>query len=204
MNKGLSPRIALVLIAALFIGPLAVAWLMYEGVIDFSPASTRNLGELVEPPRPISWAGVVTDAGSPVDADTFGRHWLVLHALPANCDDDCLATVTSIRQVHRAAGRNQERIHLALLAARGDAATRERLHDIYDSFVVLEDPGRAMWRTLDAIAAEAVPPAPAAGGTYLVDPLGNIMMYYANGSDPNDLRKDLKRLLTWSKLDEQQ
>ena len=41
------------------------------------------------------------------------------------------------------------------------------------------------------------------GSLYLLDPLGNIMMFYAAGFDPNDLKKDLKRLLTWSKLDEQ-
>jgi hypothetical protein len=42
------------------------------------------------------------------------------------------------------------------------------------------------------------------GDIYLIDPLGNIMMYYAADADPNHIRKDLKRLLTWSKLDEQQ
>jgi hypothetical protein len=40
------------------------------------------------------------------------------------------------------------------------------------------------------------------GSLYLLDPLGNIMLFYAAGFDPNDLKKDLKRLLTWSKLDE--
>jgi cytochrome oxidase Cu insertion factor (SCO1/SenC/PrrC family) len=40
-------------------------------------------------------------------------------------------------------------------------------------------------------------------GIYLIDPLGNIMMYYAADADPNHIRQDLKRLLTWSKLDEQ-
>ena len=29
------------------------------------------------------------------------------------------------------------------------------------------------------------------------------MMHYGPESDPNDLKSDLKRLLTWSKLDEQ-
>jgi hypothetical protein len=29
------------------------------------------------------------------------------------------------------------------------------------------------------------------------------MMLYTVGYDPNDLKSDLKRLLTWSKLDEQ-
>ena len=43
----------------------------------------------------------------------------------------------------------------------------------------------------------------ASGSTYLIDPLGNIMLFYAAGYDPNDLKSDLQRLLTWSKLDEQ-
>jgi cytochrome oxidase Cu insertion factor (SCO1/SenC/PrrC family) len=41
------------------------------------------------------------------------------------------------------------------------------------------------------------------GRVYLIDPLGNIMMAYESGADPNHIRQDLKRLLTWSKLDEQ-
>ena len=39
--------------------PLVLAWLMYNGAIDFKPASTRNLGNLVQSPQPVSWAGLV-------------------------------------------------------------------------------------------------------------------------------------------------
>ena len=52
MTSKLSPRIALIIIAGLFVLPLALAWLMYSGAIDFQPAETRNLGALVEPPVP--------------------------------------------------------------------------------------------------------------------------------------------------------
>jgi glutathione peroxidase-family protein len=38
---------------------------------------------------------------------------------------------------------------------------------------------------------------------YLIDTLGNIIMVYEAGAGPNHLRQDVKRLLTWSKLDEQ-
>jgi cytochrome oxidase Cu insertion factor (SCO1/SenC/PrrC family) len=33
------------------------------------------------------------------------------------------------------------------------------------------------------------------GAVYLIDPLGNIMMTYKGGADPNTLKQDLKRLL---------
>ena len=45
MSFKLTPRIALVLIAALFVLPLAVAWMMYTGTIDYRPGSTRNFGQ---------------------------------------------------------------------------------------------------------------------------------------------------------------
>ena len=37
--------------------------------------------------------------------------------------------------------------------------------------------------------------------TYLIDPVGNIIMSYPADSDPTGIRKDLKRILTWSKAD---
>ena len=59
MRTGISPRLALVIIASLFILPLALAWLMYSGVIDYDPVETRNLGKLVEPPVPVSFDSLV-------------------------------------------------------------------------------------------------------------------------------------------------
>jgi hypothetical protein len=197
----MTPRVALLLIAALFIVPLAVAWLMYAGVIEFQPGTTRNLGQLVEPPRPLSWEGIRVPGEDDYRPGDFAGHWLVLHGLPDACGEDCIEVVVSLRQVHRAAGRNSSRIRLGLLQA-STAGGQDRLRDIYPEFHLLEDSGRQLWPVLRSVASAAPVPGGAEGATYLVDPLGNIMMYYAPGSDPNDLKHDLKRLLTWSKLDE--
>jgi hypothetical protein len=106
--------------------------------------------------------------------------------------------------VHRASGRNQGRIRIALLLENDSAPdTAAALKAIYPTFQLIANPGRELWNPLEEISQASLMPQPASGGTYLIDPLGNIMMYYAAGSDPNFLKKDLKRLLTWSKLDEQ-
>jgi len=55
MKTRLSPRTSLVIIAALFMLPLALAWFMYSGAIEYKPSSTRNFGQLVEPPVPMVW-----------------------------------------------------------------------------------------------------------------------------------------------------
>jgi hypothetical protein len=111
-----------------------------------------------------------------------------------------MEAILGLRQVHRAAGRNQLRIRIALLH---DGKESDRLQRLYDAFYLLESPGGELWRMLESVASGAQPPAPARGGSFLVDPLGNIMMFYAPGSDSSDLSRDLKRLLTWSKLDDQ-
>lgn len=204
MKFRLSPRVALLVIAALFFLPLVLAWLMYTGTIEFQPHSTRNFGRLVEPPVPLDWSSARLDeAGQPPIDAVFARHWLILHAVPRPCDDSCLQQVADLRQIHRASGRQQSRIRIALLHDFREAGDAAELQEIYGEFQLIEDPEGAVWRMLDRVAAGGEPAATTRGSTYLVDPLGNIMLFYAAGYDPNDLKSDLKRLLTWSKLDEQ-
>jgi len=197
MKRKLSPRAALLIIAALFVVPLVLAWLMYSGTIAYRPASTRNLGNLVEPPVPTSWDAMQVIARTDGDAGSMlAGHWVVLKAIRGPCGPGCMDEVTALRQVHRAAGRQQGRIRLALLLP--DNPPRSMADDltrIYPQFLLLEDPSGRLRSALEQAAA--------GHRDYLIDPLGNIMMSYANGSDPNDLKQDLKRLLTWSKLDEQ-
>ena len=205
MSFKLTPRIALVLIAALFVLPLAVAWMMYTGTIDYRPGSTRNFGELVKPPQPIAWSGITVDGETANSGENpFSGHWLVLHAVPNPCSETCLETVAELRQVHRAAGRDQPRIQLALLHDLQDPGAASRLREIYPAFHLVENPDRGLWRTLDGVAGQDAARDSSRGDSFMVDPLGNIMMVYGAGSDPNGLKKDLKRLLTWSKLDENQ
>lgn len=196
MKKKLSPRLALVVIAAMFVLPLLLAWLMYSGNIDYNPVDTRNLGELVQPPVPVELESLQSaDGGGPAIEELQG-HWVLVYALPESCGASCIDDVTALRQVHRASGKNQARIQILLLGPEPDLS----LQDIYRSFHLASDPTGQFRARLDGIAGEYG--APSAGSLYLADPLGNIMLFYAAGFDANDLKKDLKRLLTWSKLDE--
>lgn len=198
MKFTLSPRAALVLIFAMFIGPLLVAWLMYSGTISYQPGETRNYGTLVQPAVPIDWTQLSSLEGvsETTPAEAFLTHWVVLHPVAADCDKGCINRAISLRQVHKASGRQAIRIRLALLIPPGtDTSKLAALQDIYGEFMLVTSADGAFQARLDSVSNQAE--------NYLIDPLGNIMMYYAVGSDPNDLKQDLKRLLTWSKLDEQ-
>jgi cytochrome oxidase Cu insertion factor (SCO1/SenC/PrrC family) len=206
MKFHLSSRAALVIIAAMFILPLVLALLMWSGAIDFKPGSAHNLGELVQPPVPVDWEhrlapvpspGKAGESGSPL---SFSGHWVILHAMPVDCPAACLEAVAGLRQVHKAAGRHQSRIRVALLLQDDrPGGTDGELNQVYPLFELVENPDGEIRPLLAEIAGRFS--STAGGSSYLIDPIGNIMMFYEAGSDPNHLKKDLKRLLTWSKLD---
>ena len=211
MKFSLSPRLALLIIAAMFLLPLLLAWLMYSGSLDFKPASTRNLGTLIEPPVPIDWTATVLLSGEAILAakpeqgiGVFDEHWVILQPVPAGCDDSCLKEVSNLRQIHRASGRQQFRIRLALLLDESSPAEQAQkpvghLPKISFNQGSLRHLVGSTGRNQQNLSGQAGP----AKGVYMIDPLGNIMMYYEAGSDPNYIKQDLKRLLTWSKLDKQ-
>jgi len=206
MKFRLSSKAALVIIAAMFILPLALAWLMHSGVIDFKPGSARNLGELVQPPVPANWQDslVFVPAVDKAPRDDpsvfFDRHWVILHVIPSPCPSSCLQAISALRQIHKASGRNQSRIRIALLLQSGNQAeTISNVGEIYHLFRLVENPSGNIRSILEDVAHNFS--TGAEGSSYLIDPIGNIMMFYEAGSDPNKLKNDLKRLLTWSKLD---
>jgi len=203
MKFSLSPRLALLIIAALFVLPLVLAWLMYNGSLDFMPGSPRNLGELVEPPLAMDWSLTVMQAGEANPAavfeqgtGVFDEHWVILQPVTAGCDESCLNKVLDLRQIHRASGRQQVRIRLALLLEESTPANQaQSLLAIYPQFNLVKDPTGLLWETLGRIQQNLSSQAGPASGSYIIDPLGNIMMYYPAGGDPAFIKQDLKRLL---------
>lgn len=198
--KPLSPRIAFLAILSLFVLPLLLAWLMYTDKIDIEPRATQNQGQLVSPVVPLDWSAIQQpDSNTEGDALLAG-HWVVVYLLPVPCAEPCIKQVTGLRQVHRASGRHENRIIMALLSPGGvGQSTRERLLAIYPRFAVL---GPVAGEVLTAIA-QADQRTAGSAALYLVDPLGNIMMTYPGPDNLNALNADLKQLLTWSKQDQQ-
>ena len=203
MNIRLSSRATLLVIAALFVLPLVLAWLMYSGTIEFKPASGRNLGTLVQPPIPVDWENdlePIAMASEAAGPETLEGHWVVLHVVPPVCASPCLEALQGLRQVHKASGKDQRRIRIALLLRKPHVPENiSEIQELYPLFQLVQSPGGDLWRRLERIAAGFSHTED--DSSYLIDPIGNIMMFYEAGSDPNHLKKDLKRLLTWSKLD---
>ena len=184
-------RMTLIGIFALFIGPVILVMLMRSSWWQYQPATLKNHGQLIQPPVHLT-----------LDRGPGGEgKWLVLYVLDQPCEKKCIEHATALRQIHRAAGRRSEHLAIALLnKSWADSALRNRLESIYPEFELLTDPAATATKTLASINAEVLNNSEDSNPvhTYVLDPRLNVILAYRVNSNPNDIHKDLRRLLKWS------
>ena len=184
-------QITLLGIFALFMGPVILVMLMRSSWWQYQPAGLKNHGHLVQPPTHL-----------PLNqADSFDHKWLVLYVLDQPCDQKCIEHVTTLRQIHKATGRNNDHLAIVLLSKTNpDTALRSRLETIYPEFQFVTDPDSTALTTLDAVNAGVTDSSVDSNSlhTYILDPMRNVILAYGANANPNDIHKDLKRLLKWS------
>lgn len=186
MNPG-SAKSTLLLIGAVFFLPIVLAWLMYLGLIDFGSRETSNRGTLIHPPVKLIPPDRYEELG-------LAQHWVLVYPLPDPCGHSCEEDLVSLGRAHRALGREGERVRIALLTDRRPAGRLgEEIERIHPAFRILVDGSRGLSGQLEDIHG--------GHGVYLIDPLGNAMMYYHPAADANDIRIDLARLLKYAKTD---
>lgn len=183
-------RRMLVAIFVIFLGSFAVA-----GVLRFSgwrPAGLKNKGELLRPPADLRASTPRLVDGGEYAWDPAARVWRIALAPPADCGPECGTALRDANKVRQLLGREAVRVDLLWLCPdercplpagvprpthlrvlRADASLRAKLPGVQQ---VRHAGGRG------------VP-------VYVIDPNGFVVLRYAAGSDPADLRTDLARLL---------
>lgn len=154
---------------------------------------TTNYGELISPP--LSLASLAL----PANQQAWRGRWLLLYVNPEVCDTSCEKALYNIRQIRTATGKNSDRVARAMMAfSEADPHLQQLLANDFEGTLYLT-PSKAAFATLvQGTAAEKR--VLQEGGIYLVDPLGNIMMFYPLDSDPMGILKDLTRLLKLSHI----
>ena len=193
-------RQALVLLALLFLMPVLVSYLMHlSAEHGWRPAGTTNKGSLIQPPLPLTLpAGLVSATGEPVSQDFLGGKWTLVYIDDAACGEKCRNRLYQMRQVRLAQGENLRRVQrLFLVTGASDSTDLSTiLADYPDMAAVRLSPGQA-GAIAPVFSVEGIS-MQGADNIYLVDPLGNLMMYYRPDVDPRDIVQDLQRLLKYS------
>ncbi len=183
-----SNRRMLIALFLLFFGGMLVA-----GLLRFSgwrPDGLKNKGEMLQPYGDLrGYAPTLADGGRYGWKDD-PRTWRVV-AAPQGCDGmraaACTRLLGDLDTVWRLMGRNADRVHVLWAAPLPAGARTDR-----EVRLVRADAG-----LLAGLAGWQLTPAEQARGdaAWLIDPNGFVVMRYAPGFDPGDLRSDLARLL---------
>jgi len=188
-------RKIIVLVFAMFALPVIVAVLLNSRWVDWAPGGTRNFGELIMPVIPLPEGPWTNSDGRVIERGDLLDLWQIVHVRRSICDEACLEDLYWLRQTRQAQDRHVPEVGLLLVSETPvDAQQRDRIMALTEAYTIIDGPEAAG-------LIESFPDSDPEGLRYIVDPLGNIMMGYSDKADPNDIRRDLGRLLTWTQRD---
>lgn len=179
-------RLQFLLIAALFFGPLLFAAWLYYGGDALQPDARANHGALLEPI-------VNLEDAVPGSAILGSRSWRLVYAEDGGCDEPCRKGLYTLRQSRLMLGKEMDRLERVFLhgAERPDTLLGAEEHR---GVIALHD--TALQAVLEAKRPGSLP----AGGYYLIDPHGNLVLYFSPDIEPRDMVDDIKRLLKLSRI----
>ena len=186
-------QVTLISIFTLFLAPVLLVLLMRSSWWEYQPKGLRNHGQLVEPPVALP-AGSLAQEGK----------WLLLYVMPENCDRHCTDDIVTLRQVHRAAGRQGEHLAIIILDEHEASYTlQSKIESISEEFSLITDPSTEIMAALASINASFAREKGVLNDirTYVADPMLNVILAYQANANPSNINKDLKHLLKWSKQD---
>ena len=180
----------------LFAIPLMIASLM---VIKEKTLSTKktNHGVLITPPLDIASLQL-----SVAQQKIWENRWLLLYVTPKSCDHICEKTLYQIRQIRTATGKDMDRIERGILTFSdrpADHHLTELLNTAFLGTVHLIVPLKN-FLTFSQKNLSSQQIILQQGGIYIVDPLGNVMLFYSSSSDPMGIFDDLILLLKFSHI----
>jgi hypothetical protein len=199
-----NPKFVLIAIAVLFLTPLLLALFMQSNWWNFQPSAFANRGILVEPPILFPFDMLQRQSFDPALTQSDRKKWTLLFPFGDECNRPCLEAAASLRQIHLATGKDQNKVGIALLTRQQPAAELiQQLNVIYPLFeIFIDESNRAVQLLGHLNTGQKTDFAQLADGqAFLLDPDNNIILRYTSGFDPNDIARDLDRLLTWSGID---
>ncbi len=177
----------LIFLAVLFVLPILAAHLVYQYGRNYLMTHRTNYGVLLESPLNVKKVQAL--------AVGHGKWQLLYVYLEPTCQKACKKKLFFMKQIQLALGRERERLVNVFVTVSPEAlpmrekSLKARL-GIYHGQMTLQVLKSFFTQTDYGLVS----------GFYLVDPLGNLILFYPQNENPNHILKDLKRLLRASRI----
>lgn len=187
---------SLLIMAAIFIGPMLLAYLLVNNMHYFGDFNTKNHGELIDPAKPLQNINLSRINGEEFKLSDLRDKWLMVYIGTAACDTKCSENLYKMRQSRLAQGGELTRIKRLYISIDGKPAEslqtvlaeHQGLDVVYGSPPQIEQVLKQFNLSQQAVTNQTI-------GMYIVDPLGNLVMRYQTGFEAKGLVKDLSLLL---------
>jgi len=195
-EKQVSKRISWSLLSmlALSLGPLMLAVYLFQNPESLS--GRTNYGHLIQPSIPIKrsvFSGF--DEFSKQNIREIRGHWVLIHIVTSSgCNRACMDSLHKTKQVRLMLNKDLMRVRrLAVVAVSNNGAGEWWTgHD----YLLRSNPTEQLINVARTAVGGPLPE----GVVFLMDPMGNIMMWYEPDFDPYGMNKDLNKLLYVSQV----
>ncbi len=196
MENKIKTRSYLIGLFAVFFGPLFFAMWLFYVPNSWLSSRTQNHGTLVVPAQPLEEFELKAIDGSSWSHEEFTGKWTLLYIGDTTCDLYCEANLFKMRQVRLTLGRDSERVQRKYLGLHTHKNT-QAINELFSKYYRMQ----AAWFD-KSVVDKALPQFQTLPihQIYVIDPLGNLMMWYPKDATSKGMKKDLKRLLKVSKI----
>lgn len=179
-----------------FIAPVALAYIMFFFV---DVKSFVNHGEILNPIIHISDFQLKNDSDEIIPQDELTYKWRLISFIGKDCDEICETRLYDTRQIHTLLGKDQHRlmrmfVHLEpaseALTKLNEQTHPNVIHVNADIDVIISALGNNIRDNVGIKNNE----------TYIMDPMGNVMMRFTQDQPNKEFLYDLKKLLKASQI----
>ena len=175
-----------------FVAPVVLAYTIFF-LVDVK--SFSNHGEILNPIVHIEDFKLEDESKLLIPKDKLTYKWRLISFLSKDCDEACQTRLYDVRQIHTSLGKNKHRVlrmfvHLEPAGQALNKLIEETHPNIIHVYGNEQDIVNAIGNNATITNNE----------TYIMDPMGNVMMRFTQEQPSKDFLYDLRKLLKASQI----
>ncbi len=179
-----------------FITPVALAYIIFFFV---DVKSFVNHGEILNPIVHIRSFELKNENNEIIPEQELTYKWRIISFLKKDCDQQCETRLYDTRQIHTSLGKNQHRVMRMFVHLQPAAdSLSELISNTHTNVIHVNGDEELIIKALGAnIRSDA---GITDNETYIMDPMGNVMMRFTREQPNKDFLYDLRKLLKASQI----
>jgi len=194
-------KITMILLFAMFVAPIVFAVYIFN-TNDADSYKTKNRGNLIRPAKELKNIELqFFEDKKPYKLVDQEHQWLMVFIGKGECNDECKRQLVVMRQTRLAQGGEFTRVNrmYLMLDEQSDQFMKE-VKEYHPGLAVLNGTQAQIDNVISQFTLDDKIDVGKSNRIYIVDPIGNLMMYYEFDADASGIAKDLMRLLKASQM----